>query len=235
LAAKIGRFYTHPVEHALSLPDEPIVDLRPDQQALHEALAARDAGLAGMYLGALATLANSGNPDRIAQCAHSLRELLEKLPSVLGVGAAPLFQAISQVNTLEATLLGARQGECWRDGAWEGQIDDRTRVLLTTAESIVVSRQAFVVTRRESIRATIRELEPLKRPVPAAAADMTIRQWMDARDYFTRVSHHNSTEEARFIDRLAGFESLLLTQLRPRPFADFDEIDALVSEVEGAD
>ena len=39
--------------------------------------------LSQWYLGALYALDNHYNPDRIAQAAHSLRELIEKLPLVV--------------------------------------------------------------------------------------------------------------------------------------------------------
>ena len=39
--------------------------------------------LSEWYLGALYALDNPYNPDRVAQAAHSLRELLEKLPQVV--------------------------------------------------------------------------------------------------------------------------------------------------------
>ena len=41
--------------------------------------------LCEMYLGAIRVLDNPNNPDRIPQAAHSLRELLEKLPPTLGI------------------------------------------------------------------------------------------------------------------------------------------------------
>ena len=39
--------------------------------------------LGSWYLGALYALKDEGNPDRVSQAAHSMRELLEKLPRVL--------------------------------------------------------------------------------------------------------------------------------------------------------
>jgi hypothetical protein len=50
------------------------------QLALYEALGERAEELARMYIGALIVLANPDNPDRLPQAAHSLRELMEKIP-----------------------------------------------------------------------------------------------------------------------------------------------------------
>ena len=65
--------------------------LTPQQQRVLEALKDRETEeypVSQWYLGALYALNNEQNPDRIAQAAQSLRELLEKLPRViLGLGA----------------------------------------------------------------------------------------------------------------------------------------------------
>ena len=68
-----------------------LLRLTPQQQRVLEALKDRETEeypLSRWYLGALCALNNEQNPDRIAQSAQSLRELLEKLPRVvLGLGA----------------------------------------------------------------------------------------------------------------------------------------------------
>ncbi len=61
-------------------------ELSVKQQELVDALREKEKDglkIADWYLGALHALANRSNPDRIAQAAHSLRELLEKIPRIL--------------------------------------------------------------------------------------------------------------------------------------------------------
>ena len=68
---------------------EPLV-LTPRQQQVLEALKDKETeeyALSKWYLGALYTLDNPHNPDRISQAAQSLRELVEKLLEVVpGIG-----------------------------------------------------------------------------------------------------------------------------------------------------
>ena len=61
------------------------LELSGSQRALQNALARRSAVLETMYIGGLTVLRDEANPDRFALCAHSLRELIEKLPEHFSV------------------------------------------------------------------------------------------------------------------------------------------------------
>ena len=61
-----------------------LLQMSGQQRGLYEALDEIHQNLADMYLGAL-TAFSSNNPDRLAQAAHSLRELIEKLPMYIGI------------------------------------------------------------------------------------------------------------------------------------------------------
>ena len=60
--------------------EEELIQLSSQQRALFEALMEENISLGHMYIGALTVLANESNPEHLHQAAHSLRELLEKLP-----------------------------------------------------------------------------------------------------------------------------------------------------------
>lgn len=65
-----------------------LLELTSQQQGVLEVLRDKETDkypLSEWYLGALYALSNHHNPDRISQAAHSLRELLEKLPRVVQV------------------------------------------------------------------------------------------------------------------------------------------------------
>jgi hypothetical protein len=64
-------------------PQQDQIALSPFQQQVFDALSERSDQLARMYLGAIAVLQQSSNPDRFPQSAHSLRELMEKAPQYL--------------------------------------------------------------------------------------------------------------------------------------------------------
>ena len=60
----------------LTLKQREVLDTLKDKET-------KEYRLSQWYHGALYALNNQHNPDRIAQAAHSLRELIEKLPIVI--------------------------------------------------------------------------------------------------------------------------------------------------------
>lgn len=206
-----------------------------DQRDIFEALLGRDTRLAEMYVGALTALNDGANPDRLAQSAHSLRELVEKIPEVVGVRVAPVSELSAEAEKLEAALAAARESASFCDGNWDGEIDAPLRGLVRAVEDLVGWRQTQRKTRREAVRETFRELDPSGRAVPEPLGEFSVNEWMEVHRYFSGVAHHKATDETAFREAVAGFERLLMMQLRPRPFADFDEIDRIVTEAEGGD
>ena len=61
-----------------SHPKRPFA-LSREQRRLHDALCEQGEELGAMYLGGLQVLQDTANPDRVAQSAHSIRELMEKI------------------------------------------------------------------------------------------------------------------------------------------------------------
>jgi hypothetical protein len=73
------------------------------------------------YVGALAALGSDLNPDALAQAAHSLRELLEKLPRALETEIpGPDSNTLKQKRDAAAALLRVAKTKC--SGEWVGQI-----------------------------------------------------------------------------------------------------------------
>lgn len=72
-------------DHQAPPLDSSYFELTRRQKEIYELLKAQVSdkyNLASMYLGAIYAIKNTYNPDRLSQAAHSLRELLEKLPRV---------------------------------------------------------------------------------------------------------------------------------------------------------
>src|SRR4051794_4237374 len=73
------------------VPPAPVgLQLSGQQRALLEALREIDRRLGEMYLGALAVLQQPFNGERFAQSAHTLRELINRLPDSLGLSVGAL-------------------------------------------------------------------------------------------------------------------------------------------------
>ncbi len=62
------------------------------QRAVEAALARKSAELVTFYVGALSAVAYEANPDRLAQAAHGMRELMEKFPKYVDVAIPVLGQ-----------------------------------------------------------------------------------------------------------------------------------------------
>ena len=66
-----------------------------EQEELRDALAHVGPRLGPIYVGGLRVLEDHSNPDRLAQSAHSMRELMEKMeerfsgPGAMGAGSVP--------------------------------------------------------------------------------------------------------------------------------------------------
>src|SRR5438874_12620869 len=83
------------------------------------------------YAGALAALGSDFNPDALAQAAHSLRELLEKLPRALEAEIpGPDSNTLKQKRDTAAALLRGAKTKC--SGEWVGQVitDELGRALV---------------------------------------------------------------------------------------------------------
>lgn len=207
-------------------------ELHGDQMEIFWALLGKSPQLADLYVGAVSALGREQNPDRLAHCALSLRALIEKLPSVLGVAIAPVSELSAEVEKLEAPFVAARGGPEYSDGRWEGPLGSLVRALLEAVEALMEWRSAQRQTRREAVKVMLQGLDPSGSAVPGPLGDRTVREWMESYRLFGAVLHHSAIEEREFREAVSRFERLLVTLLCPRPFVDFDEIDRLVTEAE---
>lgn len=202
--------------------------LQGQQREIYESLQRRDPRLGEMYAGALSALERR-QPDHLAQAAHSVRELFDKLPASLGIGFATASGWGNEVEKIVRVWDRARESSCWADGSWSGEIDAPMVLLLQQTESLVEWFRGRPRP-RVMVREVMRRFDPGGREVPGVLGRQREQAWMDARRYFVDVSHHQPTDESAFREWLARFESMLVSQLLPRPFADFDELDRLLTE-----
>jgi hypothetical protein len=225
-------------------PGEPAPSAEPDgdvvlvgqQLAFYRALAEQAAGVAGWYLGARITLSNRKNPERLAQAAHSLRELMDKLDPVLrlpaeadGGGLGDRFAVM-----MAAWEKAKRQSSCHTDGAWSGEVDEAARRGFAAVDAAVEWQRKNRPQRKETYRKTIRALDVSGRPLPSWIEDTHVKQWNDLRDYFVKVCHHDrETDENEFSAALHTFEVFVLGRLKPPTFAEQATLDELIAEAEG--
>ncbi len=190
-----------------------------------------------MYLGAVMALSHTDNPDYLAQSAHSVRELMEKIPAFLDVQTRAHQESLgSKVRELEdrwQTTIA--RSECYDDGGWSGEIDRHLLKLLETLQRLFDWLSEHRPRRRIEAARILQRLDGSDHTLPAALEDLEVDRWMTIRDFFVSISHHGQqATQDEFERRLDALERFLLDRLRPRTFADFDAIDDIIKEGEGS-
>ncbi|MDE9364229.1 hypothetical protein PZ938_01290 [Luteipulveratus sp. YIM 133132] len=204
------------------------------QRAVVEAFGDRH-NLVAWYLGARSVLGQDGNPDRLAQSAHSIRELLEKLPHHFDVPVEKRAFILSE----RARVLGqsfdkaVAKSKTYEDGKWSGEIDAPLRQFLQRAEDFFGKLAVKRPPRSQEAKGFIRATDPSPLPLPDTIEELRIKEWNAYRDYFISVAHHRSAEPDEFERWLELFEDFILKQLVPRTFEDRAEIRELIEEAEG--
>lgn len=204
------------------------------QRSLYERLTNHEQNLGAMYAGAVMVI-ESSSPDRIAQSAHSARELIQALmrdtaPAVpKGVGN-PRDKGLELADVWQAFKTGTGlQPKALLDRPADGQM---LQIFIKVDEYVEASSHHKTKRRKQVERALpVLGLSDTTSPEPLKEADT--KEWKGLWDFFERATHHGSVREDEFRGRLAELESLLMRWI-PETFADLDELDALMSGGEGA-
>lgn len=218
----------------------PVEPFQPDgpQQSLYQALIARSSELGSIYIGALMTLERRDNPDRLAQAAHGLRELMEKLPKYLDFPiqkkSPSLKEKVRDLSQRRDSVI--KNSNSHTGSGWRGEIDNHLQKFLTKSDEFFEWFEGEYPTRRQRTVRLLRQLDPSAIPLPEPLETPNIEQWDKCHDHFQGVSHHSlSGVEEEFRSQLLGLERLLLDRLAPQTSEDFAMIDELISEVESGD
>lgn len=218
-----------------SLSEEPLPPLEGQiftsgQRQFYDVLAARDNRLADMYLGGLTVLAQVGNPDRIPQAAHSIRELIEKLPRHLGFvvqnNPVPLGQMTRNLadvwDKMEISVDGSSNSSCIPT-TFVGRLQNFFDDFRNSNPKL-----------RERGKSVLNNLDPSEMQLPEVVQEARVDSWKEFNDYFVSVSHHRTSQDMNdFIEMLEKFEAFLLDYLRPRAAENQAEILRLIQEAEG--
>ena len=215
-----------------------------EQEKLHRELCRLRNQLGAMYLGGLRVLEDEANPDRLAQSAHSMRELMEKIAELretpVGEGraknapAVPLKAKIVEVEGL--FLDGKDRTDCYSDECgWGGEIDGHLRKLLDRMNAFFEWFTRLHPRRRERVRRTLRRLDGSGRDLPGPFLEKHRREWEGIRNFFLSVCHHRKrTDIDRLRERITALERFLADRLVPSTLDDLDAIDALLEETRDA-
>lgn len=217
-------------------PREPALVLTGPQKALFDSLSEKSPELARMYLGAVVAVRNAANPERFAQAAHSMRELMQKVPEYYEVQTKAYRERLSdQISALQGKWEKLLRGtDCCRNSEWSGQIDNPLAKFLKSVREFFEWFVRHRPRRKDVIKSTLRAIDGSGRPLPPPLESLNVEKWEIIRDYFIGVCHHDGdAEEGEYGQYLGELERFLLDLVRPRTFDDFSEIDRLITEAEG--
>jgi len=197
-----------------------------EQRRVFEELVGVHPDLGSYYFGAVTVLSDTSNPEAPYQAAHSLRELMEKLPKYRdvdvagGVGQLKVVAQRVQAWWLDRKAQGLR---CLK-GACEVEGGDLVSVL-DELDSVLVGS----MTRSQEAEAALRSFDP-------AGADVdsrTLKDWRRLRGKLSDLSHHSDTVPPESVHvLLVQFGSLFLSLASPTPSDDLSLLDDIMREIE---
>ena len=209
-------------------PDpNPSVALSREQHRLHGALCELGEALGAMYLGGLQVLHDTTNPDRMAQSAHSMRELMEKM-----VDRKRPPGVTAKVNEVAGVFRDKKPktNSHSESGGWHGTIDSSLRKILKKLEDFLDWFATHYPRKKERFRRALGRWEGSDLDLPEASFEGHWKTWRVLNEYFQGVSHHGTSPSAEELrEHVAGLEGFLARQLL-RTFDDLDVIDALLKE-----
>jgi hypothetical protein len=227
-------------EQTPSFPDQfsPGITLSSQSELLNKELTAHSERLANMHRGVFAALADTTNPDYLAQAAHSARELMEKAP--LDLPDVPIEQSSGklkdQVKELHVLWRVIKESEQWKDcPPWEGELNADLGALLIELDGFFDGFSKEHQERSLQAKLMVQRLDPAGPTLPETAMQQRIKWWMKLKGKFTGIAHHNpgaSEDSDAFLKDIEELERFLLDLLAPQPVKEFSEIDQLISEGE---
>ena len=223
------------VDDEIPMHEQPMpLTLTFQQQAVLAALQSKETEeypLSKWYLGALYALENTHNPDRVAQAAQSLRELVEKLPRVVREGDvqgnAPGFAGLRR--DIHARLLKDKERYA---GTWKGQQIDRhlAKTLEKIDHYLDLNRQP---TRKEQVQAAIAGIDPmarqLDRNIREKKRDDLYKLWRNLEGF---AHHRNLPDAEEFRKCLEELERIAFDLLAPITAQDQQEILSILRRID---
>ncbi len=207
------------------------LELSAQQRAVLTALQSRDTEqfpLSRWYLGALSAWRNRQNPDRMSQAAHSLRELMEKLPRVL------TGSDIQQVRTYDFKGMRRSLYERFQKdkerfaGGWRGNpIDSPLAGTLERLDTYLIRNQT--PSRREQVQMAVVSIDPLAHQMDISIRDRKRDEIFSVWQQMEVFAHHNASEDD-FDHWLHLLEVAMLDLLAPITAANQQEMQAIMRD-----
>jgi len=208
------------------------IELTPRQHQIIEILGRAKSpkyALSNWYLGAIYAAKNTYNPDRYAQAAQSIRELLEKLPRVFI--ETEIQGGNSGLSDMRRHLYSRlcddkkRFGGTWKDKKIDTGLDK------TICKMDAYLKRAQIPTRKEQICSVMSTLDPMYNIFDQGIQLEKSQRFKKLWSVFENIAHHqNGITDASFWEYLSLAECLIIDLLAPITSRDQHSIKRILGK-----
>ena len=210
-------------------PLSPVLDAT--QQQVLRALKAKGTDkypLGDWYLGAICAIKNKSNPDRIAQAAQSLRELLEKLPRVVRESDVPRPYNFKEMrkNINKRWIKDKKR----YDGKWKGvTVSTYFDKTLRKIDDYLELNQ--MPDRKDQIQLAIRRIDPMADMFDPKIQKLKRDQFHNIWTEIEGFAHHRSNpDEQRFMECCSAIDQIIFDLLAPITAQNQQEIRTILEK-----
>ena len=208
--------------------------LSEEQRRLYESLNRRNAQLGKKYLGCLMMLDFRDNPMQYELAAHSMREMMDKLPDFVhgityargsgdGMG--------NRISPVRQAFHNMRKHTSLNQLSWQGEVDGPMKGFLTAADKFFQWDAEHRSSRSARGQAALKALSGFGPPLPPDVFEKEVSEWCECEQFFIQVAHSDrTTDEEQFLVNLRTVEEILIRRLAPTAQADANELDVLMRE-----
>ncbi len=213
--------------HTVSEP----LRLTPKQQRLLDILRDKETEeypISNWYLGALYTLDNSFNPDRMSQAAQSLRELLEKLPRVIEGSDVQGYHSDFAGMRRQLNERFLKDKESFPEG-WKNKTIN-AHLAKTLSKFDVYLERNQQPNRKERIGKAVATIDPMVNRFSSEIQEMKRKRLLDLWRRLEDFAHHKSEpDEKEFRRCLEDLERTIYDLLAPITAQDQKEIQSILN------
>lgn len=204
---------------------------------LLELLSESSDDLADMLRGAWIALDSSGNPDMLAQVAHSMRELMEKAHDYMvevpvKIEGNGLKSAVISLTGKWSTAVQNTKSISTSD--WSGTIDNPFQKVLRALGEFFVTFSAEHKPRGSQHKAVLTTLDGSGQPIPEAIMKERLKLWGGLDDFFKSVAHHQKTTTSMELKaKIVALEDFILDIKYPErsvPIDTLNMLDGIIAE-----